>query len=179
MQLEYFQRLIQWLSLTGSQQVEAGKGRSQGALGLLLTCPPDSVLVEAGLDAQLATSSAHLGKLRQLLTVGHFVVPNRLCRASHKQYLTWTCSRVPSNRPQNQHPVSFRQHQSRIQLAPQAASVMRGLGRCQPTEVNPISCGQRLCNSSPTEDGVGLYSEPAWRLTPSTNGPIVIKTQLQ
>ena len=37
--LEYPERLFQWMSLTGSWQVEASEGRSWGALGLFLTCP--------------------------------------------------------------------------------------------------------------------------------------------
>lgn len=115
----------------------SNRGRKRQTSGFLETfpdLPPTLVQVKASLGAQLDLPCTHPGKAEAATNYGSPVAPNRFPRASHKQCLTWTCTKVPPKSPQNkrtQWPASFSQHQSRFQFTLEDAYQKRNLSRHQ------------------------------------------------
>ena len=70
--LEYDQRLFQGLSLTGSQQAEAGEGGSWGYFGLLLICPQPKPTMMWSLIFPVYNQAQQ----RQPQTVDHSIPPD-------------------------------------------------------------------------------------------------------
>ena len=94
-QPKYHQRDFQWLSLTGIQQVEAGRGRSQHALWP----SPSPVWVKDSLSVQLGPFCTHLGPAETTTNCGS-LCSSSLPMGSHKQHLTLASTRILPKRPQ-------------------------------------------------------------------------------
>lgn len=131
-------------------------------LGPFAHHPPGLMLVEAGLSEQLGPSHTYPSSA-EIATNYRWLGSSQQITQGH-QCLTFNCTKVPTNVLEQTHPVaSFRQHQSKIQLASQEANTKGDL-RPEP-EANSILCGQHQHSSKYTIVWIDLHSQPTWGST--------------
>lgn len=95
----------------------------------------------------------------------------------HRQYLTLTCTRVSPKRPQNQHIKWLAVDYTEYHLISSINVIFKGRSQQAPETAWPNSTlwGQPLHSTVPMAHP---HTQPAWRSTPSTDVPAVIKAQL-
>lgn len=153
------------LSVAEPNRQPAGGGRQRWILQCLWLFPDlplNSVLVEASLNAQLGSSSTHLEPEEAAISVDCFVVSNRLPRATSRQHLILTCTRVPPKRPQNQQKTG--QHQTTSEHNPISftSSISKERSQQAPDLPRQIPLrAQALHSSSYIVVRVGPHSQPA------------------
>lgn len=114
-------------------------------------------------------------------TVDKFLDPNRLLRASYRQHLTLTSTRIHFKRSQNQHIQGSAQTPWEKDPVNIRRSISKGWSPQEPdpAETNFASCGQLQHGSLHTVVEAEPDSQPSWGWNPCISEPIVFKNQLQ